>query len=92
MLATGASPWMGISTTSQPRAKRTLYRACASRGARAEHQSKTTGSRPWLLLFRRSAATGERICSHGWRGLRRFELAANYANFANVSAISVIGG
>src|SRR5438309_617264 len=33
-----------------------LYRACASRGASAECQSKTTGSRPWLKLYRRSAA------------------------------------
>src|SRR6266567_580486 len=78
-IATGASPWMGISTSSQPRAKRkldraqpqeegrhkscaaplleaALYRACASRGASAECQSKTTGSRPWLKLYRRSAA------------------------------------
>src|SRR6266699_7073075 len=70
---------MGISTTSQPRAKRkldraqpqeegrhrscaaplleaALYRACASRGASAECQSKTTGSRPWLELYRRYAA------------------------------------
>src|SRR5439155_3809789 len=70
---------MGISTTSQPRAKRkldraqpqekgrhrscaaplleaALYRACASRGASAECQSKTTGSRPWLKLYRCSAA------------------------------------
>src|SRR5437773_12567522 len=58
---------MGISTTSQPRQGRhrscaaplleaALYRACASRGASAECQSKTTGSRPWLKLYRRSAA------------------------------------
>src|SRR6266571_2762140 len=58
---------MGISTTSQPRAKRKLDRAqpqekgrrrsCAApSGASAECQSKTTGSRPWLKLYRRSAA------------------------------------
>src|SRR5216117_2278795 len=58
---------MGISTTSQPRAKRKLdrtqpqekgrHRSCAApNGACAECQSKTTGSRPWLKLYRRSAA------------------------------------
>src|SRR5437870_6572300 len=58
---------MGISTTSQPRAKRKLdraqpqekgrHRSCAApNGASAECQSKTTGSRPWLKLYRRSAA------------------------------------
>src|SRR5438128_588404 len=33
-----------------------LYRACASRGASAKWKFKTTGSRPWLELYRRSAA------------------------------------
>src|SRR5213596_2641569 len=58
---------MGISTTSQPRAKRKLdraqpqeegrHRSCAAPyGASAECQSKTTGSRPWLKLYRRYAA------------------------------------
>src|SRR6266566_4857722 len=66
-IATGASPWMGISTTSQPRAKRKLdraqpqeegrHRSCAApNGASAECQSNTTGSRPWLKLYRRYAA------------------------------------
>src|SRR5437867_7384971 len=40
-----------------------LYRACASRGASAECQSKTTGSRPWLKLYRRSAAKSPRLIS-----------------------------
>src|SRR5439155_25571192 len=58
---------MGISTTSQPRAKRKLdraqpqeegrHRSCAApNGASAECPSKTTGSRPWLELYRRYAA------------------------------------
>src|SRR6266571_1556565 len=57
----------GISTTSKPRAKRKLdraqpqeegrHRSCAApNGASVECQSKTTGSRPWLKLYRRSAA------------------------------------
>src|SRR5437773_11375037 len=62
---------MGISTTSQPRAKRKLdraqpqeegrHRSCAApNGASAECQSNTTGSRPWLKLYRRYAAkTGQ---------------------------------
>src|SRR6266700_2593017 len=58
---------MGISTTSQPRAKRKLdraqpqeegrHRSCAAPyGASAECQTKTTGSRPWLKFYRRYAA------------------------------------
>src|SRR5436309_8878313 len=65
---------MGISTTSQPRAKRKLdraqpqeegrHRSCAApNGASAECQSKTTGSRPWLKLYRRYAAKERPIFS-----------------------------
>src|SRR5438128_11748586 len=104
---------MGISTTSQPRAKRkldraqpqeegrhrscaaplletALYRACASRGASAECQSKTTGSRPWLKLYRRSAAKNGQSPVHGLtpvatgipplRGSRRKRLRRTISN------------
>src|SRR6266487_2996743 len=125
MLATGGSPWVGISTTSQPRAKRkldraqpqekgrhrscaapfleaALYRACASRGASAECQSKTTGSRPWLKLYRRSAAKMANLQSRGFSprspSLRNTAIEtetrscqkASRLNYLRLSSISVV--
>src|SRR5216117_3778365 len=69
---------MGISTTSQPRAKRKLdrtqpqekgrHRSCAApNGASAECQSQTTGSRPWLKLYRRYAAKMANLQTTGSR-------------------------
>src|SRR5438552_5628685 len=71
MLATGASPWNSNDSGPRPRAKRKLDRAqpqeegrhsttwiCAApNGASVEWRFKTTGLRPWLTWFRRSAAS-----------------------------------
>src|SRR6266571_7604560 len=58
MLATGASPWNWIRSTggSPVGAAQPDIDLCRPYGASAESRSKTTGSRPWLTLYRRSAA------------------------------------
>src|SRR6266516_4264699 len=84
---------MGISTTSQPRAKRKLdraqpqekgrHRSCAApNGASAECQSKTTGSRPWLKLYRRSAAKMAKLQSR--------DLARDYILDCNIGESSML--
>ena len=81
MLATGASPWMGISTASQPRAKRKLdraqpqekgrHRSCvAPTGLALNENSKPRAHARGFELYRRSAAKQHNE--------NKFSLAAEY--------------
>ena len=57
LLATGDSPWKAESVGNQSRRDGTISSGlCHPDGARRQMPRISTGSRPWLGLFRRSAA------------------------------------